>query len=413
VANRINEDHADFRKIIDGKLREELKKYIKTGRLFRQRGKNGRISIPIPHIDLPHIVFGRPTEGVGRGPGDKGDIIGKDPDKGKNGKPGEDPGEGMLVQVDLEAIMKMLKDELELPNLLPKENQTFDEVKIKYNGISKIGPRSLLHKKRTMLQAMKRLAALGKLEEKHFLPGFTEPVPLLLPINDDRRYRQYTEHKIPSSNAVIFFARDGSGSMDQYKCDIVSDLCWWLDQWVRMFYKKTERVYIWHDTEAKEVGEEEFYKLRYGGGTKCSSSLKLISNMLENRYKPQKWNIYVFYFGDGENMTNDNGTFCKLIRNDFGSHKVNLVGITQVLHAWGYEDSLKAFVDRQIESSKLDGDYVRTAAINRPEGSSWHEVLKDEAQRDEAIKRALKQLLGKDSKKVLFEKSDVTIKEIA
>ena len=27
-----------------------------------------------------------------------------------------------------------------------------------------------------------------------------------------------------SSSAVIFFARDGSASMDQYKCDIVSDM---------------------------------------------------------------------------------------------------------------------------------------------------------------------------------------------
>lgn len=308
-----------------------MKKYLRTGRIFRLKGKDGRVSIPIPQIDLPHIVYGKPGEGVGRGKGKEGDVIGKDPDKGK-GKAGEEAGDGMIVSVDLEAVMKLLKDELELPNLVPKESQTFDEIKIRYNGISKNGPRSLLHKKRTMLQAMKRLASTGKLNEKVLLPGFTTPVPILFPINDDRRFRQYTEHKIPSSNAVIFFARDGSGSMDQFKCDIVSDMCWWLNSWVRQFYKQTEHVYIWHDTEAKEVSEKEFYDLRYGGGTKCSSSLKLITKMLENRFPPTKWNIYVFYFGDGENLTNDNGTFCKIIRNQLNQQVVNLVGVTQVLH---------------------------------------------------------------------------------
>ena len=48
--------------------------------------------------------------------------------------------------------------------------------------------------------------------------------------------KQYNIIKKPSSNAVIFFARDWSGSMDQYKCDIVSDMSWWIDIWIKRFY---------------------------------------------------------------------------------------------------------------------------------------------------------------------------------
>jgi uncharacterized protein len=407
MASRIREDHHEFRQVVSGKVREELKKFIRTGKIFRQRGKDGRIGITIPRIDLPHFVFGKPKEGVGRGPGNKGDIIGQDPDKGKGGKAGEDPAEGITVSVDLEYILKMLKEELQLPNLKPKHNQTYEEERFVYNGISKIGPNSLLHKRKTLRETMKRMAALGTLDDKVVLQGLTEPVPVLLPINDDRRYRQYNVKKKPSNNALIVYMRDGSGSMDPFKCDIVSDICWWLDLYIRSYYKKTESLYIWHDTEAKIVSQDVFYNLRYGGGTKCSSALQMFSKLIDQggRYPPTKWNIYGFYFGDGENQTGDNPTFCKLIRKDLSPDKVNLFGVTQILHAWQYEESLKAYVDHQIEQGKLYADHVRTTSVDKPEGVNWNEVVKDDEKRDEAIRKALKDLLGKDAgnKKVKIE----------
>jgi hypothetical protein len=59
----IREDHNDFHEIIAGKKRDNLKKFISSGRIFRHRGNGkGQISIPIPRIDQPHIVYGRPDE---------------------------------------------------------------------------------------------------------------------------------------------------------------------------------------------------------------------------------------------------------------------------------------------------------------------------------------------------------------
>jgi len=370
------------------------------------------VGITIPRIDLPHIVFGRPGEGVGRGPGNKGDIIGKDPDKGKGDKAGEDPADGITVQIDLETVLKLLKDELQLPNLQPKVNQTFEDERVVYNGISKIGPLSLLHKRRTLKETMKRMAAMGQLQNKIIVPGFNQPTAVLLPINDDRRYRQYNIIKKPSNQAVIFYMRDGSGSMDPFKCDIVSDIAWWVDLWVRSFYKRTESVYIWHDTEAKEVSQEVFYNLRYGGGTKCSSALSLMSKLIQQkgRFDPNKWNIYGLYFGDGENQTNDNAQFCKVLRKDLGPDKVNMFGVCQILHMWPYEQSLKAYVDKQLEAGKLP-NHIRSTSIDKPEGAAWHDVLKNDEHRDEAIKKALKDLLGKDAKSKGLE--GVKVEELA
>lgn len=406
MAHRITEDHNEFRNIIGGKLREELQKHIKTGSIFRNRGKNGKIAVTIPRIDLPHIVFGKPQEGIGRGPGKPGDVIGKD-DKGKSGQPGTDPGDGITVMVDLDEVLKLLKEDLQLPDMKPKANQTYEETRIIYNGISKTGPNSLLHKTRTMKQCMKRLAALGELDKRVLLPGYTTAVPVLAPINDDKRYRQYNEIKIPSSNAVIFFLRDGSGSMDQYKTDIVSDISWWLDLYIQRYYKKTERVHIWHDTQAKEVSAKHFYELRFGGGTNCTCALKLMNRIIKNRYNPIKWNIYGFYFGDGESFGSDNQEFVKMLKNQLGPNTVNMFGQIEILHYAGFGESLKAYIDKHIEKGGLP--HVRNASIDRPEGAGWHDVFADPEKRDGEIKRVLKLLLGKDAKQ---GKGDVKIEEI-
>lgn len=222
---------------------------------------------------------------------------------------------------------------------------------------------------------------------------------VLQPINEDKRYRQYKEIRIPSSNALIIYARDGSGSMDAQKCEIVSDMAWWIDVWIRRFYDRVDRLYVWHDTLAMEVDEEKFYKYRFGGGTTCSSALKFITKQFENRYPPEKWNVYVFYFSDGENWGEDNETFIETLKNEFPPHVVNFTGITQIL-AYTYEDSLKWHVDEAIKAGKLDSEYVRTVSIGpqgKPRQNSYGyympPTLTDE-ERNEQVLQAIKTLLG-------------------
>jgi uncharacterized sporulation protein YeaH/YhbH (DUF444 family) len=404
MPRRIEEDHKDFRDVYSGRIRKALKKFIKNGSIFRTRGDGSKINITIPKIDIPHIVYGNNGEGIGRGEGGKGDVIGQD-DDGQGQGAGQGHADGITIAVELDDVLKFLQDELQLPDLRPKPNQTYDEVKIKYNSIALQGPESLRHNRRTMQQALKRMAASGELNKTHFIPGYADPVKLITPINSDRRYRRYQEVKVPASNAVIFFARDGSASMDQYKCDIVSDMSWWIDVWIRKFYKRVERCYIWHDTEAFEVDENKFYRYRYGGGTTCSSALKLIDKQLENRFPPEKWNIYVIYFSDGENWGDDNRTFCKTIEEQFPNDIVNFIGITQIL-SWSYQGSLKEYVDKNLVG-KLG--HLRTTSIGPEESpdmtnnTSWGfygtpQLSEDE--RNEQVQRAIIDLLGKDEPKI-------------
>jgi hypothetical protein len=389
IPRRVNEDHKEFRDVVSGKIRKELKKFIKSGNIFKSRGKNGKISISIPKIDIPHIVFGSNGTGVGRGDGKPGDVIGRDDPKGKGkgNKAGSEEAEGITITLDLEEILKFLQDELELPDLQPKEDNTFEDVKIKYNNISLVGPESLRHTRRTMLTALKRMCSTGEINKLHEVPGYKDPVRLILPINSDKRYRQYKEIKSPSTNALIIYARDGSASMDTAKCDIVSDMAWWIDVWIKRFYKRVERMFVWHDIQAQEVDEQKFYKYRFGGGTVCSSSLKLIAKQFENRFPPNKWNIYVFYFTDGENQINDNDVFIQTLKKEFPENVVNFVGITQIF-AYDYRGSVLEAV-RKARQDDMLGENIKTAEI---ESSSSN--LNGES-RNEAVLKAIKDLLGK------------------
>ena len=349
----------------------------------------GKATIAAPTIEQPFITYGDGETGVDRGPGKPDDVFRRDPKKNNKGKEaGDEAGEGMLVNVSIDYFLDEIQEELKLPNLKPKPTQTFEDIKIKYNDISLTGPESLRHTRRTILQALKRQAASNDLDKLQVVPGSTDPVHLIKVINSDRRYRQYKEIKIPSSNAAIIFGRDGSISMNEEKCEIVSDIAYWIDAWIRRFYEKVERCYFWHDTVAKEVDEDKFYKYRYGGGTKCSSRLNLIAEQFENRFPPNKWNIYCFYFTDGENLQDDNPVFVDALLKKFPPDVCNLFGITQVLGS--YQDSIKQAVDLHID--KLPN--VKIVSIGEDKSSDWDSTVLNEEERNAAIKKAIKVLLS-------------------
>lgn len=404
MPNRIKEDHKKFRDVVSGKTRKELKRLIKSGSIIRHRPKGGKMTISIPQIDIPHFLFGDTGKGVGRGPGKDGDVIGRDPQPGQGGnQAGDQPGEGINITIDMEDVLQFMQDELKLPFMRPKPNETFEEVKIKYNDISKNGPESLRHTRRTMKEALKRIACTGGLDNLQVLPNCKVPLRLITPINSDRRYRQYKEIKIPTSNAVIFFARDCSGSMDDYRCDIVSDMAWWIDCWIRRYYTKVDRCYFVHDTRAWEVNEEEFYTYRFGGGTQCSSAFKAVAEQLENRYPPHAYNVYLFYFSDGDNWGGDNEKMLEIIQQELGPQRVNMIGMSQIC-SWQYENSVKSFFDKAIKDGRL-GDYMRTAYVGPEEnkdtsnygfGNWGYAPDMTEEDRNSQIIEAIKSLLGRD-----------------
>ena len=96
MPRRIEEDHKDFIDVVSGRLRKALKKFIKSGTIVRSRGSRGKISITIPKIDIPQILYGDNGTGTGRGQGKDGDVI----DKGKKDK-GKGNGAGQDAMLDI------------------------------------------------------------------------------------------------------------------------------------------------------------------------------------------------------------------------------------------------------------------------------------------------------------------------
>jgi uncharacterized sporulation protein YeaH/YhbH (DUF444 family) len=66
-----------------------------------------------------------------------------------------------------------------------------------------------------------------------------------------------------------------------------------------------EVVYIRHHTQAKEVDEHEFFYSQETGGTIVSSALKLMDEVVKERYNPAQWNIYAAQASDGDNWADD------------------------------------------------------------------------------------------------------------
>jgi uncharacterized sporulation protein YeaH/YhbH (DUF444 family) len=291
-----------------------------------------------------------------------------------------------------------MEEDLCLPRMKPKNANTYDTVEIHYNDISKTGPRSLIHKKRTIKQAMKRGIAQGNWDKKVLLPGNTVPIPVLDINKSDFLYRQWNQVTIPSSNALIVFARDGSGSMDDFKCNIVSDLAFWIETWIKRDYNRTETLYLWHDTVAKEVSQHDFYHERHGGGTICSSVLQLLKKLIKLKYPPQKWNIYLVYFGDGDNFRKDNVQFLELLVDLEDS--LNMAGLVQIL-SMDWEGSLREHVDSNLDKFK-DMDFIRTSSVGGQKSEDdesgdihyGYGVTERDERLDEDMRRAIVDILG-------------------
>src|SRR6478672_8351900 len=54
VGQKIERDHQRFRRIVRGKVKSNLSKYISRGEMLGKKGKD-LVSIPLPQIDIPQF----------------------------------------------------------------------------------------------------------------------------------------------------------------------------------------------------------------------------------------------------------------------------------------------------------------------------------------------------------------------
>jgi sporulation protein YhbH len=321
----IEEDVNRFRKIIRGKIKQNLRKYISHGEMIGKKGKEV-VSIPVPQIELPRFKFGKADSGgVGQGEGKPGDPV--DGDDSALGTAGNAPGQHIReVEITMEELAEIMADELELPRIEPRGKKEIISKTDKYTGIRRTGPETLRHFKRTYREALKR-----QIISKQF--DFNRPI--IVPIKEDLRYRSWKTTKMPQSNAVIIYMMDVSGSMWDEQKEIVRITTFWIDTWLRANYKGLETRYIIHDAVAREVDRETFFTTKESGGTVISSAYNLCAQIIANEYPAGEWNIYPFHFSDGDNWSQDDNSTCFKILQEQILPAVNMFCYGQVESAYG------------------------------------------------------------------------------
>jgi len=353
--SRIKSDLHRFRQIVRGRVREELRRHLGHQELIARQGKRV-VSIPVPQLELPHFVHDPGSGGVGQG----------DEGAGEGQRAGKDPGQHVLeAEFTVEELAQMLGEALELPRIRPRGRDEIAARAGQYTGIATTGPESLRHFKRSYRRALRRMIATG---------GYDPTRPQFALIRADRRYRSWKPRCKPSSNAVILYVMDVSGSMGADQKELVRTATFWLEAWITSHYQGTRSVYIVHDAAAKEVDRDTFFRVRESGGTVISSAYELCQRVIDERFSPDDWNLYLFHFSDGENYSRQDTERCLEM----------LSGrILPVLNLFGYG---------QVESYGTSGDFHD--ALRTRFGDDERVVLSRIPDRD-AIVDSIKTLLGK------------------
>lgn len=366
----IKRDHARFRKIVKGRIRDNLRKYISQGNQIIPKGTE-KFTVPMPSIDIPRFRFGDKSQGgLGQGQGQSGDPI--DGQQDPNGQPGQgEVGEGegnkeLEVELSLEELARLVGDELELPNIEPKGKKSLKSVIDRYTNIGTTGPDSLRHLRRTYKQALKRQIAADSYDLEN---------PAVIPIRRDFRYRS-SDTKIEMQNAaVVIYMMDVSGSMGDEQKEIVRTESFWINLWLKSQYKDIEIRYIIHDATAKEVDEHTFFRTRESGGTLISSAYNLCKEIIEKDYNPTEWNIYPFHFSDGDNWSADDTKLCLELLD-----KVILPVSNQFCYG-------------QVESRYGSGQFYKD--LTAKYGTDNEKLLLSKIKNKEGILDSIKEFLGK------------------
>ncbi len=323
MALQIDKDHQRFRRIVKGKIREDLRKFLTRSELLGREGRK-YISIPIRGIDIPHFRYGDNNDsGVGRGEGNAGDEVSGD----GVGPGGEQEGQHVLeVEVGLDELAEILGEELKLPRIQPKGKHRITAERDRYSGVRQSGPESLRHFKRTFRRALRR----------QIMSGLYNPdAPRIIFERRDKMYRSWKTILNPQSNAVIIYMMDVSGSMGDEQKELVRLEAFWIDAWLRKNYQGIESRYIVHDVRAGEVDRETFFRIREDGGTRISSAFRLARELITNHYAPSEWNIYLFHFSDGDNSSESDSRECCALMREHLLPELNLFGYCQVASAYG------------------------------------------------------------------------------
>jgi sporulation protein YhbH len=278
-------------------VREHLPEIVAGADIAGSGAKTVRV--PVKMLEHYHFRLARPgkQQGVGQGAAKPGDVLAQPNQPGnESGKGAAGSGEGGIeftLEFKIDDIVDWLWEEMQLPNLKARvgasENPDWTR-----EGWDKRGARSRLDRRRSMRESIKRRAV--QTNQGADSPTFTD---------DDLRFRQLNRREQPSIQAVVFFVMDVSGSMTDRDRQLAKTFFFWATQGLKREYKHLDTVFVAHTTEAFEFDEEQFFQVQGSGGTVASTGFEKVRQIIEERYSPSRYNIYMFYASDGDNYTED------------------------------------------------------------------------------------------------------------
>jgi len=310
-------------------------------------------SVSIPGRDISEPFFHQGSGGhrervhPGNDQFSEGDRI-KRPLGGQGGGSGQGDasadGEGedeFVFSISKDEYLDLLFEDLELPNLRKNQLDKLVQYKNVRAGYRSEGVPSNIDIVRSLQGSLARRVAMSagkkkQLQEVEAQIALLEAAPIpdmhqllalkaqaeelrrridAVPFIDsfDLRFRNFAKRPEPTSKAVMFCLMDVSGSMDQATKDMAKRFYILLYMFLSRSYKNVEVVYIRHHTQAKEVDEQEFFYSQETGGTIVSSALKLMADVVKERYDPAEWNIYAAQASDGDNWADDSPQCSQLL----------------------------------------------------------------------------------------------------
>lgn len=343
-------DRKRHRQLVEESIKKNLGDIIAEESIIGQ-SKDKKIKIPIRGIKEYQFIYGKNAGGTGSGEGQesKGQVIGK-----ANGQPGQQPGQGQAgnnpgedvyeTEITIEELTSYLFDDLQLPDMERKKfAQIESERKFKRSSFQRKGIPPHLNKKRTLAEKIKR----QKMAQRDKYDSEENESPERIPFHEnDLRYCRIKEDTRRHSNAVVICIMDTSGSMDQTKKYLARSFYFLLYQFVRWKYEHVEVAFIAHTTTAQEVNEQEFFHRGETGGTYISSGYEKALEIIEQRYNPAIWNIYIFHCSDGDNWGEDNAKAVALV-NQLCTIS-NLFGYGEITTSSMYGSAISKEYEKQI-----------------------------------------------------------------
>ncbi len=344
--------------IIQDKQREKdgFPRRIRLGKLVKPaegKGKKNEIII-VPTTNEAKLYHdenpNQPKEMGGVGKGDTGKVLGEKPvnqQQDQQQGEGEGAGEGKGGKHDMIAeafdLGRILTEQFSLPNLQQKGKKP-SLTKVLYD---------LTDKNQGFGQLLDNKATLKKILQSNLIlnPNAQNLNPEEFVVNPkDKVYRIVSPEKDVDSQAMVFFLRDYSGSMQGKPTEVITTQHLFIYSWLMYQYNnQVESRFILHDTEAKEVEDfYTYYKSTVAGGTNVYPAFELVDSIVTKENLAKDYNIYIFHGTDGDDWEQNGEKTLSIIQKMLGY--TNRLGITIAKNSWSGSHTT---VEKYIQNSGI------------------------------------------------------------